>query len=113
MLSWIYDHLFQVLGGIYLASLAAGVIWFICQPLSPNRSRYTMVPWEVYTLCKQSQTVTSELAQDPSQCPGTVFKKLYEKDHFSPKAKGVPTGLSVEEFHEKNELQRAHACGNC
>lgn len=72
-----------------------------------------MVPWDVYALCQQSQTVTSELAQDPSQTPGAVFKKLCEKyNPVSHKSKGDSKGLSKEEFHEKNELQRAHACGN-
>ncbi|KAJ5218783.1 uncharacterized protein N7498_000882, partial [Penicillium cinerascens] len=83
------------------------------QPLSSNRSRCIMVPWDVYALCQQSQTVTSELAQDPSQTPGAVFKKLYEKQSpVSHHAKGNSKGLSKEEFQEKNELQRAHACGN-
>ncbi|KAJ5118207.1 hypothetical protein N7448_009921 [Penicillium atrosanguineum] len=71
-----------------------------------------MLPWEIYALCKQSQTVTSELARQPSQCPATVFKKLYEKQYHVSKSKDGLTGLSAEEFLEKNELQRAHACGN-
>jgi len=113
LISWIYTHLFQLVAGFSLASLAAGIIFFIHQPLSPNHSRCTMVPWEVYLLCKQSQTVTSELARDPSQCPETVFHKLYEKHHsVLPGAKCGSTGLSAEEFNEKDEQQRAHACGN-
>jgi hypothetical protein len=72
-----------------------------------------MLSWEIYTLCKQSKTVTSELAQQPSQCPGTVFKELYEKHHNGLSTSKNGSGIiSAEDFHGKNKTQRAHACGN-
>ncbi|KAJ5667673.1 uncharacterized protein N7477_006243 [Penicillium maclennaniae] len=72
-----------------------------------------MLSWDIYALCKQSQTVTSELARQPSQCPAAVFKKLYGNHHHVLSiSRDTFKGLSAEEFHEKNKLQRAHACGN-
>ncbi|KAJ5928499.1 hypothetical protein N7466_007455 [Penicillium verhagenii] len=76
-----------------------------------------MVTTKVYGLWKQSQTVTSELAQDPSQTPGTIFKKLYdhhEVPHPHLKEHGAH-GLSkeeIEEFEKKDAVQKALACGH-
>ncbi|KAJ5540873.1 hypothetical protein N7494_005949 [Penicillium frequentans] len=74
-----------------------------------------MVTTKVYGLWKKSQTVTSELAQDPSQTPETIFKKLYEH-HEAPHLKEHGAhGLSkeeIEEFEKKDAVQKALACGH-
>ncbi|KAJ6010740.1 hypothetical protein N7451_002152 [Penicillium sp. IBT 35674x] len=76
-----------------------------------------MVTTKVYGLWKKSQTVTSELAQDPSQTPETIFKKLYEHHEVSHphlKEHGAH-GLSKEEiveFEKKDAVQKALACGH-
>ncbi|KAJ5759617.1 hypothetical protein N7520_006773 [Penicillium odoratum] len=76
-----------------------------------------MVTTKVYGLWKQSQTVTSELAQDPSQTAGTIFKKLYDHHEIPhPHLKGHGAhGLSkeeIEEFEKKTPVQKALACGH-
>ncbi|KAJ5287274.1 hypothetical protein N7478_002960 [Penicillium angulare] len=76
-----------------------------------------MVTAKVYGLWKKSQTVTSELAQDPSQTPEAVFKRLYEH-HEIPHPHLIEHGghgLSAEEiaeFEKKDAVQKALACGN-
>lgn len=73
-----------------------------------------MVTTKVYGLWKQSQTVTSELAQDPSQTPASVFKRLYEH-HEIPHPHLKEHGLSaeeIEEFEKKDKIQKALACGH-
>jgi transposase len=82
----------------------------IRQPLSHNRFRCTMVSRKLYNLCHK-QSVTSVLAQDPSQCPQKVFHKLFEGHHSS------HTGVEEVESDKSNwealdELQKARACGN-
>lgn len=72
-----------------------------------------MVTTKVYGLWKKSQTVTSELAQDPSQTPETIFKKLYEH-HEASHLHGAH-GLSkeeIEEFEKKDAVQKALASGH-
>lgn len=76
-----------------------------------------MVTDKVYNWCQQSATVTSELAKDPSQCPLKIFKDLYEQHDLSlhPKKSldGVKTSLDeVPPDQQKEQLQRAFACGN-
>jgi hypothetical protein len=76
-----------------------------------------MVTHRVYNWCNQSETVTSELAKDPSQCPWKIFKDLYEThDHIlHPKKSvdGVRTSSDeVSSAQEKDQLQKALSCGN-
>lgn len=71
----------------------------------------------VYNWCKQSDTVTSELAEDPSQCPWKIFKDLYKThDHvLHPKKPVGSVSTSSDEVsaaQEKDELQKALSCGN-
>ncbi|KAJ5169265.1 uncharacterized protein N7482_004859 [Penicillium canariense] len=76
-----------------------------------------MITDKVYKWCKQSATVTSELGEDPSQCPTKVFKKLYEShDHdLHSNESGDSLGISADgtsSFEQIDHLQRALACGN-
>lgn len=73
-----------------------------------------MITWKLYKQCTQSKTVTSELAQDPSQCPLKVFKGLYDShDDVSCSDENVSReSLKVSQFESQDELQKAHACGN-
>jgi hypothetical protein len=76
-----------------------------------------MVTDRVYNWCKQSDTVTSELAKDPSQCPWKIFKDLYEThDHTLHPQKSVDSVSTpsdvVSPTQEKDQLQKAFSCGN-
>lgn len=76
-----------------------------------------MVTDRIYSRCNQAGTVTSELAKDPSQCPGKIFKELYEThDHtLHPKSSidGVDSSSDeVSSALEKEKLQKASSCGN-
>ncbi|KAJ6188246.1 hypothetical protein N7519_003154 [Penicillium mononematosum] len=89
-----------------------GIILVIQQPPSPNRVRCKMVPRKVHNMC-QGQTVTSELALDPSQCPQKVFHKLFESHHASRTYDGAAeSDVDKAEWESLNELQKARACGN-
>jgi hypothetical protein len=70
----------------------------------------------VYNWCKQSDTVTSELAKDPSQCPWKVFKDLYGTyDHTVHHKRSVDSvntlSDEVSSAQQKDELQNALSCG--
>ncbi|KAJ5152005.1 hypothetical protein N7492_010300 [Penicillium capsulatum] len=102
---------------VFVPLLLGIVVFFIIsQPLSPNRARSKMVTWELYKKCKQSKTVTSELAQNPSQCPEKIFKKLYDSHHdvSHPVKADSEESLSEEasQFQQQDELEKARACGN-
>ncbi|KAJ5991444.1 hypothetical protein N7522_011651 [Penicillium canescens] len=73
-----------------------------------------MVPRKVYELCHQPETVTSELARDPSQCPTKLFHKLFEGHHLSPLPKhgSDSSSESASEYEKLDDLQKARACGN-
>ncbi|OOQ82719.1 phospholipase D active site protein motif protein [Penicillium brasilianum] len=76
-----------------------------------------MVTDRIYSKCNQAGTVTSELAKDPSQCPGKIFKELYEThDHsLHPKSSIDGVDFSSDEVSsalEKEKLQKASSCGN-
>lgn len=76
-----------------------------------------MVTDRIYNWCKQSETVTSEIAKDPSQCPGKIFKDLYETHnqtlHHRMSVDGVESSqYEVSSAQQKDELQKALSCGN-
>lgn len=114
--SGVAAHFCQLLGALCSVFLAIGIIVIVRQPLSPNRTRCKMVTWNLYEMCKQSKTVTSELAQDPSQCPETVFKSLYGshhgKLHTGEHGSQASSAEEISLFEEKSPLERARACGN-
>lgn len=86
----------------------------IRQPLSLNRFKFTMVSRKLHNM-SQGQTVTSELAQDPSQCPQKVFQKLYKNHHLPHHTHdGVEESDSDKDskWEQMDELQKARACGN-
>lgn len=93
--------------------LVVGINLVIRQPPSPNRVRCEMLPRKVYNMC-QGQTVTSELALDPSQCPQKVFHKLFQSHHASRTYDGAEESDvdKALEWETLNELQKARACGN-
>lgn len=67
-----------------------------------------MVSWVVYNMCHDHQTVSSELANDPTKAPYKVFQELYgskdeEKDPDLTNDEG-PVGT--------DELRKAKECGN-
>ncbi|KAJ5316621.1 hypothetical protein PENANT_c019G08007 [Penicillium antarcticum] len=73
-----------------------------------------MVPRKVYELCHQPETVTSELARDPSQCPTKLFHKLFE-GHHRPHVHQHSSDSSSDSASENetlDDLQKARACGN-
>lgn len=73
-----------------------------------------MIPRKVYELCHQPETVTSELARDPSQCPTKLFHKLFEGHHLSSlhKHESDSSSESASEYENLDDLQKARACGN-
>ncbi|KAJ5831704.1 hypothetical protein N7474_000015 [Penicillium riverlandense] len=64
-----------------------------------------MLSWSVYQQCQQSQTATSELAKDTTQCPTEVFESLFSRHHQHSREKSELDG--VKEFEQKDELQKA------
>jgi hypothetical protein len=62
----------------------------------------------VYNLCHAEETVSSELARDPSAAPADIYKKLYSKyDHEVNKKKFQS---EIKEITE-DDLKRAEECG--
>ncbi|KAJ6160863.1 hypothetical protein N7470_004259, partial [Penicillium chermesinum] len=74
-----------------------------------------MLTPEVYGLSRHSQSVTSELAKDPSQDPEHVFKRLYEHHDLHHLTEGSSESILPEdialEFEKKDRLPRAYASG--
>ncbi|KAJ5513615.1 hypothetical protein N7463_003167 [Penicillium fimorum] len=72
-----------------------------------------MLSQKVYNMC-QGQTVTSDLARDPSQCPQEVFHELFESHHTSHtyNVAEESDGDKASEWETLNELQKARVCGN-
>jgi hypothetical protein len=73
-----------------------------------------MVPRKVYELCHQPETVTSELARDPSQCPTELFRKLFENHHLPHvhKHRSDSSSDAASDYEKLDDLQKARACGN-
>lgn len=92
------------------------VVLLIRQPISLNRATCTMVSRKLYNMSHGQQTVTSELALDPSQCPQKVFHKLFEGHHLPHTYhNGEGSGSDSDEaskWEQLDELQKARACGN-
>lgn len=69
-----------------------------------------MIPDRVYKVCHDTDTISSEMAKDPTQAPGDVWKRLYEEyDKDSHSDKEVESHKS--EITEE-DLKRAYECGN-
>ncbi|KAJ5776625.1 uncharacterized protein N7511_001636 [Penicillium nucicola] len=88
------------------------------EPTNPN-----MLSRKVYELCHQPETVTSELARDPSQCPTKLFHKLFEHlshGHKKSDSSSDSTSDSVldsvsdagSDYEKLDELEKARACGH-
>ncbi|CAF3434552.1 unnamed protein product [Fusarium graminearum] len=74
-----------------------------------------MVSPYVYDLCQATETVTSELAKDPSQSPGDIVKKLYGQHehalhHNASTQKTTPPPSPPNEAIET--IQKALDCGH-
>ncbi|CAG7917080.1 unnamed protein product [Penicillium olsonii] len=92
--------------------LFVSILLLIQQPLSRNRSMCTMVSRKLYNM-SQGQTVTAELARDPSQCPQKVFHKLFEGHHSLHAHSGSDSDSdSASKWEQLEELQKARSCGN-
>ncbi|EAW14197.1 MmgE/PrpD family protein [Aspergillus clavatus NRRL 1] len=68
-----------------------------------------MVPDQVYRLCHRDETVSSELAKDPSQSPAKVFHKLYHGHRLKDKVAAAKTRQATGDRHDG--LQKAYECG--
>lgn len=92
------------------------IVLLIQQPLSLNRFRCTMVSRKLYNMSHGQQTVTSELALDPSQCPQKVFHKLFEGHHLPHSHHNGEESDSdsdkASKWEQLDELEKARACGN-
>ncbi|GAB7352846.1 hypothetical protein MBLNU459_g3455t1 [Dothideomycetes sp. NU459] len=64
---------------------------------------------KLYNFCRNPESVSSLLAQNPSLTPGDAAKKLYHPDSVSV-SEGTPPHERVPASAE--ELQRAYDCGN-
>ena len=60
---------------------------------------------KIYELCQSNNSVSSELAQNPSLSPGDVVSKLYGSDDKTCKVDHSQQSVS------KEDLQRAFECG--
>jgi hypothetical protein len=68
-----------------------------------------MISDKVYKLCHATETVSSEMAKDPTLAPGDVYKKLYghtDSIKITGKARDYKEGIS------ETDLKRAEECGN-
>ncbi|CAG8188807.1 unnamed protein product [Penicillium salamii] len=92
--------------------LSVSILLLIRQPLSLNRSMCTMVSRKLYNM-SQGQTVTAELARDPSQCPQKVFHRLFEGHHsLHAHSDSESDSDSLSKWEQLDELQKARSCGN-
>lgn len=92
--------------------LFVSILLLIRQPLSPNRSMCTMVSRKLYNM-SQGQTVTAQLARDPSQCPQKVFHRLFEGHHsVHAHSDSESDSDSISKWEQLDELQKARSCGN-
>ncbi|KAI9847238.1 MAG: hypothetical protein M1838_000974 [Thelocarpon superellum] len=68
-----------------------------------------MISDKLYQLCRAEETVSGELAKDPTQAPGAVVKRLYHENISTPNlsesaSAGRPSATA-------DDLQRAFECG--
>lgn len=62
-----------------------------------------MVSQFIYDLCHEKETVSSRVANDPDDAPGTIADNLYSKKDLPKSSTTEPQGY---------DLQRAFECGN-
>lgn len=74
-----------------------------------STNRLSMIPDKVYELCHGTETVSSEMAKNPDQAPGDVWKKLYSK-YESDTKHNIEKNQTTEITEE--DLKRAYECGN-
>ena len=67
----------------------------------------------LYKFCQSNVTVTSEVAKDPSQKPGDVFKHLYHEGRILDEAEELKKPDHSKDIHDYGEeaLQHAFECG--
>ncbi|KAJ5241510.1 uncharacterized protein N7469_003101 [Penicillium citrinum] len=73
-----------------------------------------MVTSKALKLCNSAETVTSELAADPSQTPSLLFKRLYGSHHHLGHHGARDSKVTQEEaakFDAADALEKARACG--
>ena len=68
-----------------------------------------MISEKVYKLCHEAETVSSEMAKDPSLAPGDIYQRLYARHDQSQVAnKESQNGKEITQ----EDLERAAQCGN-
>ena len=68
-----------------------------------------MISEKLYQLCRSEQTVSSELAEDLAQSPGTIVKRLYGENTQTPNVS--ESASSAKQVASPEDLQRAYECG--
>lgn len=89
--------LLLLLGYLYLRRF-----WTPCSAMA------TSISDSVYGFCTAPVSVSSELAQNPTQEPAQIAEKLYPSEHSSPHEQRS----SSQQPASPEELQRARDCGN-
>lgn len=84
----------------------ASVVYLASLSLSPNRTRFTMIPERLYEYARSSKRVSSELAKNPKETPGEIARRLYHKREVIEEGTEHP-----KESGEKPDLERALDCG--
>lgn len=94
-------------------SISIAFALFGQQPSNHNQFKCIMASRKLYDISK-GQTVTSELARDPSQCPQKVFHRLFEGHHLSHKLDDVDDleADKISQWEQLGEVEKARACGN-
>lgn len=105
----------MVLISILLVFPAAVFGFFSWRTSIPRPYRLqTMVTSKALKLCNIAETVTSELAADPSQTPSSIFKRLYGSHHHLGHHGARDSKVTQEEaakFDAADALEKARACG--
>jgi hypothetical protein len=67
-----------------------------------------MISDKVYELCRNPQSVSSELARNPTEATSKIAKQLYGHLEAPPSAKD----FDIPAEHTSADLNRAFECGN-
>ncbi len=70
-----------------------------------------MIPPKIYDLCQRHQTITSELAKNPSEHPSNLSKRLFDIDieddvHLKDRKQSGPSA------NGPSDIEQARHCGN-
>ncbi|KAF9890772.1 hypothetical protein FE257_005641 [Aspergillus nanangensis] len=79
------EFILKISSALISVCMTSAAIWLFRQPSSPNSTRSSMLPDRVYRLCHDDQTVSSELAQNPTEPPSSIFDRLYVDPQTRPR----------------------------